>query len=717
MKRKCISILLAATMTAALLSGCGKDAGTDADAVSSEAPAQTQTDEADSGTESTQAADSEVQDTQDEEEDYAQDRERRTAPSNGEPISATYTPALPTGQESADIYVEKIDDIPDDFVKGMDISSILSEEESGVVYYNENGEQEDLFKLLCDSGVNYIRVRVWNDPFDEKGHGYGGGNCDATTAAIIGARAAEYGMKLCVDFHYSDFWADPSKQMCPKAWEGMSVEEKASALYEYTVESLNTIIDAGANVGMVQIGNEINSGMSGETSLSAKVELLKSASKAVRDVAAAWNQDIQIVVHFTNINDANNIIKIAGELQQAELDYDIFGVSYYNFWHGTLENLTNVLSSVAENYGVKTCVMETSYMYTGDEGDASSNSVSAADEVDGYPVSVQGQANNVRDVMAATVAGGGIGVFYWEGAWTPVGNDLISNQKLWENYGSGWASSYAAEYDPKDAGQYYGGSSWDNQAFFDFSGNKLPSLDVFKYVNYGAVGNGLEALGVENVSLEYSIGDTLSLPDGVLAYYNDSSCKDPAAVTWDADQIAAVDMNAAGTYTVTGTTDNGLTTVATIKVLSQNLLQNPGFEDADTSMWVVTEAAAGTTDIQNKESDALSGENAFHFWSESDISFTVEQTLTDLPEGMYGASVNIQGGDVGDNAEFYLYVKVGDLVYASANAQLTGWVDWKNMTIRDIYVDGNTDVVIGVSAKAAPKGWGTIDDFEFFPQN
>ena len=240
---------------------------------------------------------------------------------------------------------------------------------------------------------------------------------------------------------------------------------------------------------------------------------------------------------------------------------------------------------------------------------------------------------------------------------------------------------------------------------------------MFKYVNYGAVGTGLETLGVENVSLEYSIGDTLELPDGVAAYYNDTSCKDPAAVTWDADQLAAVDMNTAGTYTVTGTTDNGLTTVATIKVMSQNLLKNPGFEDADTSMWVVTEETPGTTDVQNKASDALSGDNAFHFWSESDISFTVEQTLTDLPAGTYGASVNIQGGDVGDNAEFYLYVKVGDLIYASPNTQLTGWVDWKTMSIKDIVVDANTDVVIGVSAKAAPKGWGTIDDFEFFPQN
>ena len=379
--------------------------------------------------------------------------------------------------------------------------------------------------------------------------------------------------------------------------------------------------------------------------------------------------------------------------------------------------MTQVLSDITKTYGVKTCVMETSYMYTGDDGDESGNSLSAADALDDYPVSVQGQANCIRDVMAAASEGGALGVFYWEGAWIPVGSSFSSNQELWETKGSGWASSFAGSYDPKDAGKYYGGSSWDNQAFFSFSGKKLPSLDVFKYVNYGAVGNGLEVLGVENVALELGVGGKLELPDKVTAYYNDTSCTDPASVTWDADQVAAVDMNTAATYTVTGATDDGTTVIATIKVTSFNYVQNPGFEDADTSMWVVTEATSGTTDIQNKAADAFEGENAFHFWCESDVDFTVEQTLTGLPAGTYSAVVNIQGGDVGDSAEFYLYVKVGDQVYTSDNAQLTGWVNWKTPTISGIEVDGNTDVIIGVSAKAAPKGWGTIDGFEFFPQN
>ena len=110
-----------------------------------------------------------------------------------------YQPALPTSEQEADIFVEKIDNLPEDFIKGMDISSVLAEEASGVKYYNEEGEEEDLFKILADSGVNYIRVRVWNHPFDADGNGYGGGNCDVETAKEIGKRAAKYDMKLNVD--------------------------------------------------------------------------------------------------------------------------------------------------------------------------------------------------------------------------------------------------------------------------------------------------------------------------------------------------------------------------------------------------------------------------------------------------------------------------------------------------------------------------------------
>ena len=138
-----------------------------------------------------------------------------------------YHATMPTEAEEAEIYVEPIEGLSEDFIKGMDISSVIAEEESGVVYYDENGNEEDLFKILADAGVNYIRVRVWNDPYDADGKGYGGGNNDVKKAAEIGARAAQYGMRLLVDFHYSDFWADPAKQKAPKEWAHYSLEDKS----------------------------------------------------------------------------------------------------------------------------------------------------------------------------------------------------------------------------------------------------------------------------------------------------------------------------------------------------------------------------------------------------------------------------------------------------------------------------------------------------------
>ena len=231
--------------------------------------------------------------------------------------------------EAAGIQIEPVAGLRDDFIRGVDISSVLAEEASGVVYYNEAGQVQDIFQTLAENGVNYVRVRVWNDPYDENGKGYGGGNCDTAAAAEIGRRAAEQQMKLLVNYHYSDFWADPSKQMCPKAWEGMGAEEKAEALYAFTAESLREILDAGTDVGMVQIGNEINNGMAGETDWSARGLLLEAGARAVREVSKERGREIRIAVHFTDIADQTGTLALAQKLKEKEIDYDIFAVSHY----------------------------------------------------------------------------------------------------------------------------------------------------------------------------------------------------------------------------------------------------------------------------------------------------------------------------------------------------------------------------------------------------
>lgn len=627
---------------------------------------------------------------------------------------SNYQVDLPTSLvENAEIFVQPVEGISDDFIKGMDISSVLALEESGVKFYNEAGEEQDIFKTLADAGINYIRVRVWNDPFDENGNGYGGGNCNAETAAEIGKRAAKYGMKLLVNFHYSDFWADPAKQMAPKAWATMDYFEKEKAIYDYTMESLKLIKKAGADIGMVQIGNEIQTAMAGVRNYELVVGLLKSASKAVRD----FNKDVLIAVHYTEIDNFDNTIKKADRLAKDELDYDIFGVSYYPYWHGTLENMTKVLKTIEETYGVETCVLETSYAYTVEDGDMFGNTIGAGDLLDEYPATVQGQANFVRDVIAHTIEGGGCGVFYWEGAWLPVGSEYETNLELWNKYGSGWASKYAEGYDPDDAGQFYGGSAVDNQAFFDFSGKPLASLNVWKYVNHGAKGSKLEVMSVVDEEMIVEIGTPLVMPETVKALYNDATVTKGAAVTWNAEQVAAIDTNVAGRYTVSGMTDAGLPVTANIKVQSISYVLNPSFEEGDSTMWkVIYHNGVECADIQTKAGDAMTGEKTYHWWSSKAMEFSVEQTITGLAAGTYGASAFIQGGDVGNDAVIYMYVKVDGTEYKSEGIVLDGWVQWKNPVIKNIPVSADSTVVVGMYVKCAANGWGTMDDFEFYSE-
>ena len=677
-RTKLLALCISSSLCFTALSGCGASSNeSDAEAAVSTETASTETQE----TEQTDAAD-----------------EAATSPLAG-------------GAEEADIFVEPVENISDDFIRGMDASAVLAEENSGVTYYNFEGEEQDVFMTLAESGINYIRLRVWNDPYDENGNGYGGGNNDVAAAVELGKRATQYGMKVCIDFHYSDFWADPKRQHAPKAWEGMSVEEKCDALYEFTIESLTELLEAGVDVGMVQIGNEINNGMSGETKLDSVTQLLQSGSRAVREISETYEKDIQIVVHYTNIEDKAEIDSLASNLADAELDYDILGFSYYPFWDGSFSNMQRVAELMQERYGKKIIIAETSYCYTSEDGDGTANSLAGIDDlVEGYPATVQGQASMIRDVCAAANEVGVIGVFYWEGTWIPVGEATADNSPIWEAFGSGWASSYAADYDPDDAGLYYGGCSWDNQAMFDFDGYPLASLNVWKYLKNGATAP-LAVDSVPDISVSVNVGGKIELPEMVDVIYNDRSANTQAAVTWDEAQLAAIDTSIGGNYEVSGTLSDGTVITGYVEIVMDNYVQNPSFEESDTSMWNVTYAGdSNPTDFQEKTDDAHTGDFAFHFWSaDSNMEFSIEQEFTALEPGTYQLSVYAQGGDMSDDSELELYAITSD-GEQTASFMVTTWADWKNPTIPEIKVNDGT-LTIGVRMKCNAASWGTVDDF------
>ena len=627
--------------------------------------------------------------------------------------------ALPlTASAEGSLYVKKVENLPEDFIFGMDISSVLAEEASGVKYYDFDGNEADLFTVLAENGINYIRVRVWNDPFDAEGHGFGGGNCDINTAVEIGKRATAAGQKLLVDFHYSDFWADPGKQMVPRAWKGMEIEEKREAAFAFTRDCMTQLREAGVDVGMVQTGNETNGALCGEKIWMNIAYLMDAGARAVREVYP----EALIALHFANPENTDSYRTYAKKMDYYEknslIHYDVFATSYYPYWHGTLENLSAILTEISETYGKKVMVMETSYAYTGADTDFSGNTIGDGGGITkDYPFTVQGQANHLRNLTDTVVNGtpAGIGVVYWEGAWITVGqNSWEENHEKWETYGSGWASSYASVYDPADAGKYYGGSAVDNQALFDASGHPLESLKVFRLMREGqevpAVPDALE-----EATVICDLAQPLVLPETVNAVMTDNS-RQAVPVTWHLTEEEDARMHASGPaqYTVTGEA-GGMEARCFVSMVEYNYMQDYSFEESS-SAWVITDLKkADQLYIEDKKNDSLTGSKHMHFWiaAQNSVEFTLEQTLTDLPEGRFRFSISLMGGDCGDT-DIYAYVKVdGQEVARSEQAPITGYNDWHAATVPAFDHPAGSAVTVGLYVKCQGAGngaWGKIDD-------
>ena len=616
-----------------------------------------------------------------------------------------------TGSDS--LYVRKIENLTDDFIMGMDVSSVLAEEASGVKYYGYDGKEQDIFLTLAQSGINYIRVRVWNDPFDKDGNGFGGGNCTIDTAVEIGKRASKCGMKLLVDFHYSDFWADPGKQMAPRAWAGLEIEQKTEAAYQFTKESLEKLRDAKVDVGMVQIGNETNGALAGEKTWFNIQYLMQAGAKAVRETFP----DALVALHFANPETAGSYATYASKLAYYDVDYDVFASSYYPYWHGTLENLATVLSEIAEKYGKKTMVMETSYAYTAEDTDFNGNTIGEGSLVTkNYPYTVQGQANSVIDVIdtVANKTKNGIGVVYWEGAWITVGTESWDkNHELWEKHGSGWASSYASVYDPDDAGKYYGGSAVDNQAMFDPEGHPLESLKLWQLVRTGNIVE-LKADALEDVYLSFDISEKVVLPETVNAVMSDGS-KQQVPVSWSITGTEIDKMNSGGVakYDIKGES-GGMEAHAEVSMIKYNYIKNHSFEDGE-EPWVLTDL--GKTEqlyVEDKATDSMTGSKHLHFWSadKGSVEFTAEQKIEGLSAGKYDYSISIMGGDGGET-DIYAYVKIDGEVSEKVPMSVTSYGNWDTAQIKGIELNDGQELTVGIYVKCAGDGngaWGKIDD-------
>jgi len=662
----------------------------------------------------------------------------------------------------SEIFVDRVEGIDESFMMGVDISSVLSLEESGVVFRDFDGNEADLFELMAQGGANYIRVRVWNDPWYDDGtmlRGFGGGNNDVPRAIIIGQRATNAGMQVLVNFHYSDFWADPGKQMAPRAWEGMRVAEKAAALYDFTYDTITQMLEAGIDIGMVQIGNETNNGIAGVTDWPFKVQLFAAGSEAVinaeRDFRRAqgealgedFDRNIQIAIHKTDPEVFWNFTQAGLSLASAGVVYDVFGISYYPFWHGSLENLVELMNLIANTFDVDVAVFETSYPFTTVDTDGHTNSWSGYGVPYNYPITVQGQAHAIRDVAAAVASvERGVGLFLWEPAWITVGTGgRAANEPLWEAYGSGWATSFAVAYDPYDAGVYWGGSSWDNQAFFDYSGMPLATLNLFNYLRTGAVsrhGNSIdmvlhsesEAIRDPGLTMEYLLENIL--PKTVTVVFANNQ-RIPAYIDWDELDLQYV-LNTAhaqggvATINISGTAINPWANVDasmsaqqpsfpfthTLTISPGNLVQNHSFEDADMSMWRITFHGESQGYANRGTDNPRTGDFGFRWWRSANqpMDFSIEQDIIGLTTGLYGFEAFITGGDAGTDWEIYAYVLINGELFARQDTFLPGWQNWNNPTITNIPIEDGDVVTIGARLifENTNGAWGTLDDFFFY---
>lgn len=363
-------------------------------------------------------------------------------------------------------------------VRGADVSMTAEIEERGAVF-RADGAERDLFELLAENGVNWTRLRLWVDPRDESGEPYMGGTNDLERTVALARRAKAAGQALLLDLHYSDFWTDPKKQTTPKAWRGLTGADLRERVHDWTAEVLAALAEAGAAPEMVQVGNEITNGMlwpegrtpkfdDGERRFEGEDEaaydrltgLLQAGVRAVREAG-----DAKVMIHL-DFGGANELYRGWFDRMIArDLDFDLIGLSYYPYWHGTLKDLGENLNDLAERYGRDLVVVETAYAWTGAHPEGH-HQVFSADmaETGGYPASPEGQIAFLRDLyetVAEVPNGRGLGIVYWEPAWLPVP-------------GTTWASRAGMEYGDDVVDE--AGNSWANQGLFDFEGNALPSL-------------------------------------------------------------------------------------------------------------------------------------------------------------------------------------------------------------------------------------------------
>ena len=364
-------------------------------------------------------------------------------------------------------------------ILGIDVSTYLEELEHGARYYD--GELEiDPLDAFAANGVDWMRIRIWNDPRSPEGDPYLAGTCDLDHYVRLARLAKEKGFKLLMDLHYSDFWADPGKQFIPKAWQSYGIDELEQAVYDFTEHCLKVARENGVAPQMIQIGNEITNGVlwpigkiyndeKGTREYDNFLRLIEEGCRAARNTCP----DIKILLHLERSNDKEVYQEFFTAVENACIDYDIIGASYYPYWHGTPEEVFSNLNA-CKHFGKEIMIVELGYGFTdkgyvlnGEERRLVIDPERAYVEgvTDKFPLTPDGQAAYIRHIIDSARKNDIGGIFYWEPLWLP-------------GEGICWASEAGQKYIHEEGKST--SNEWANQCLFDYFGRKLPAFDEFK---------------------------------------------------------------------------------------------------------------------------------------------------------------------------------------------------------------------------------------------
>lgn len=341
------------------------------------------------------------------------------------------------------------------FAMGADLSYANQILDHGGVY-KDSGNVTDPYVIFRKYGANVIRFRLFYNPvWTKEVYGTDGvqmyNDFDDVKKGIGKAKAA--GLQVCLDFHYSDTWADASTQVIPSEWTSPTLSLLKDSIYNYTLRTLQKLGSAGLMPEFVQAGNEINPGLllpygnrwnGNEKNM---ITLLNSAISAIRTAGTTGNISPKIIIHIAQPENAR--LWFNGLADEGLTDYDIIGISYYYMWSTTaLSSVSNFVSDLRTTFNKDVMIMETVYPWTTGWDDNYNNSIVESALVSGYPATEAGQYKYMHALTQEVIDGGGIGIFTWEPDW------ITSQMKdLWGT-----------------------GSSWECNTFFDFEGNSLKGI-------------------------------------------------------------------------------------------------------------------------------------------------------------------------------------------------------------------------------------------------